>query len=432
MNERRTIRIRAWHLLLPLAVLLLVAGLLLYQVPSIRASLDWKMELASAYVRGLVDPVKPLPTPRDVVQAAVLPAATATPPATATVTATVGPTQPGPSATPEPPTATPTITPTPTPIPSRAQLTPPEYTKQTANNCGPASLALYLRMFGWKGQQEDIEAVIKPVSKDRNVNVEELVYYVRTQVGWLNIEYRVGGSLETLKRILAAGLPIMIEKSINLESTYAGDDGWSGHYLLLTGYDDDLKIFTSQDSYLGPNKLVTYDQIDSEWRSFNRVFIMLYRPEEEPILRSILGDDWDPDINRRHALEQAQKETEANPKSAYAFFNLGTNLVYFDRYGEAAAAYDQARKLGLPNRMLRYQFGPFIAYFNTNRVDDLLALTEYALRITDNSEEAMLWRGWAFYRKGDTPQAIDWFTKAITVHPGYSDAEYALNFVRSN
>ena len=27
---------------------------------------------------------------------------------------------------------------------------------------------------------------------------------------------------------------------------------------------------------------------------------------------------------------------------------------------------------GLPQRMLRYQFGPFFAYFHTGRIDDLL------------------------------------------------------------
>ena len=39
----------------------------------------------------------------------------------------------------------------------------------------------------------------------------------------------------------------------------------------------------------------------------------------------------------------------------FAWFNLGSDLVYFDRYEEAALAYDKARELGLPLRMFRYQ-----------------------------------------------------------------------------
>ncbi len=55
-------------------------------------------------------------------------------------------------------------------------------------------------------------------------------------------------------------------------------------------------------------------------------------------------------------------------------------MVYFEKYSLAAGAYDKARESGLPQRMLRYQFGPFFAYFNVNRLDDLLELTEYALK----------------------------------------------------
>jgi hypothetical protein len=46
------------------------------------------------------------------------------------------------------------------------------------NNCGPASLALYLRYYGWQGDQFTISELLKPRREDRNVNVEELVYYV--------------------------------------------------------------------------------------------------------------------------------------------------------------------------------------------------------------------------------------------------------------
>ena len=89
----------------------------------------------------------------------------------------------------------------------------------------------------------------------------------------------------------------------------------------------------------------------------------------------------------------------------------------------------KARELGLPQRMFRYQFGPFIANFQANRTDDLLALTDYALQRTEMSEETWLWHGWAFYRKGDTNGAVENWRKALSVHPGYEDALYALNFV---
>ncbi len=109
----------------------------------------------------------------------------------------------------------------------------------------------------------------------------------------------------------------------------------------------------------------------------------------------------------------AQAATEKDPSDAFAWFNVGSNLVYFERYDEANAAYDKARELGLPQRMFRYQFGPFIANFQANRTDDLLALTDYALQRTDMSEETWLWHGWALYRKGDTKGAIENWRKAL-------------------
>ena len=138
------------------------------------------------------------------------------------------------------------------------------------------------------------------------------------------------------------------------------------------------------------------------------------------------------DTNRQHALDTAQAEAKADPNNAFTWFNIGTNLVYFERYTEAAQAYDKARDIGLPQRMLRYQFGPFFAYFHSGRIDDLVALSEYALQRTPNSEEAHLWHGWAMYRQGKSGQAIDDFQTALKENPNYQDEQYALNFVQAN
>jgi tetratricopeptide (TPR) repeat protein len=108
---------------------------------------------------------------------------------------------------------------------------------------------------------------------------------------------------------------------------------------------------------------------------------------------------------------------------------VGSNLVYFERYDEANVAYDKARELGLPQRMFRYQFGPFLANFHSHRTDDLLVLTDYALQRTEMSEETWLWHGWAQYRNGDTAKAVESWRKALSIHPGYEDALYALSFV---
>jgi Tfp pilus assembly protein PilF len=82
--------------------------------------------------------------------------------------------------------------------------------------------------------------------------------------------------------------------------------------------------------------------------------------------------------------------------------------------------------------MLRYQFGPFLAYFNSLRTDDLLALAKFAATITPNSEEARLWLGWAHFRNGDREAAKSEFLKALEENNYYADAQYALNYLLSN
>src|SRR3972149_5944776 len=102
--------------------------------------------------------------------------------------------------------------PPPPPLPSAVALAAPEWDKQDWNNCGPATLALGLRFYGWTGDQFDISDLLKPDRGDKNVNVEELVYYVRTRAGWLSAEYRVGGDIDLLRRFIAARFPALIAK----------------------------------------------------------------------------------------------------------------------------------------------------------------------------------------------------------------------------
>jgi hypothetical protein len=403
------------NIALALASLLLLA-VLTYQIPFVKSALNWRAEKFGLYVKNVIHPPGPVPT--------ALP--TSTPPANP---ATHTPT-PKPDLT---PTSLASPTATLEPLPAQVSLTAPEWEKQTPNNCGPATLSMALHMYGWTGTQAEIADQIKPVLQDRNVNPEELAYYVRNNTGWLNIEYRVAGDIPLLKRLLAARYPVIVESVTSLDPNDAlgpNDDLWAAHYLLLTGYDDAAQTFTVQDSYHGANLTVPYAQLEDDWKAFNNLYIVFYLPQEQAELQSILGADWDADINRQHALELAQAETEADPADVYAWFNLGSNQVYFERYDEAALAYDKSRETGrLPMRMFRYQFGPFIAYFQSNRNEDLLALTDYARGVTEMSEETWLWYGWALYRKDDFKGAQAAWNKALQIRPGYVDAQYALNFL---
>lgn len=402
---------------------LLVLGGAATQIPAVHDRLAWRIETAKAYLRGVLDPVEPLPTALPLDPKLDLPTATLTPVPTATLMVL-------PVEETMPDTPTPAPSPTPTPLPGQVLLDAPDYIVQTMNNCGPANLAMYLGWFGWEGTQGDIAKIVKPFDVDRNVNPEELKYYVDNYAGWLRALFRVDGDIQLLKRLLASGFPVMVETSIHLDQSYwPQDDRWAAHYLTLYAYNDETGGFTAHDSYYGPSKFFTYEDLEASWRIFNHMYLIVYQPDREAELRTILGPYWDMAAGRESALARAEAETQSNPQDAYAWFNLGSNLVYFERYLEASLAYDKAREIGLPQRMLRYQFGPFFAYFHSGRNADLLVLVDYALDRTPNSEEALLWKGWGLYREGDNLGAIASFREALKHNPTYADARYALDFL---
>ena len=104
---------------------------LVYQLPPVRDHLEWRFDAAGGVLRGWLRPADRLPTPVGLTQQVV------------TLTAPWTP-------TPAPTSAVPaTATPTATPIPSQVRLPAPEWEKQDWNNCGPATLALGLRYWGW-------------------------------------------------------------------------------------------------------------------------------------------------------------------------------------------------------------------------------------------------------------------------------------------
>ena len=391
---------------------LLLLAVALYQIPYVKSVLSWRIEVWSTYFKNIVDPVGKMPTPV--------------------------PSTPFATFTPEPPTPTPRATTQPTatppPLPAQVSLPLPKYEVQGINNCGPATLAMTLRMYGWEGDQYDIARIVKPIDKDRNVNPDELRYYILNEAGWLRAEFRVAGDIDLLKRLLAANYPVIVEEASTLDPQDANgpnDDLWDAHYLLITGYDDTTEVLTAQDPLRGPDKKIPYDQFMADWKPFNYVYMVIYFPQNEEEVKSILGDNWDPDQSRKNAMDIAQAAVTSDPNDKFAWFNLGSNLVYFDRYQEAAQAYDKAYTIGLPQRMTRYQFGPFFAYYNNDQIDYLLELTKNTYTPINGyyAEEALLWHGYGLYRKGDYAGALKDWNKALDVHPGYLDAESAIGLI---
>lgn len=348
-----------------------------------------------------------------------------------------------------PPTATPTLAPT-VSAPTQAAVDPASdttakfdrpastrmygftYVLQGWNDCGPANITMALSHFGWRQDQDFAANILKPNPEDKNVSPSEMVNFVRTQTQ-ISAVTRIGGDMELIKDFVAANIPVIIETGYSLE----GED-WLGHYQTVVGYDDTQNVFYVYDTWLGTGTgdaglPIKYSDFDSRWQTFNRTFIALYTKDRENVVTQILGDRADVTKSDQIALQIATDEARANPQNAYAWFNMGTAYDKLGEYDKSAAAYDQAIHLNtLPFRMLWYQFGPFDAYFNTQRYDDVMALVANNINTAGNYvEETFYWQGKVYAAEGQKANAMASFQKALAQNPNYQAARDALTALNS-
>jgi hypothetical protein len=358
---------------------------------------------------------------------------TALPTATASVGDSSGSNEPTlPAAT---PTTTPTATVTPKPLPRQARLEGLEIIPQGFNNCGPANLAINLNFWGNPTTQDDAAAYLKPNREDRNTSPWQLSDYVN-QFTDLRSTAHSGGDLQLLKRLIAAGFPVVIEKGYELPR-----EGWLGHYLTIFGYDDDKEEMVSMDTNLGPwdgsGRYDSYADIEHYWQQFNYTFFVVYPTAREQEVFAILGEGLlDQETMWRAAAEKAQAEIEVDAQNAFAWFNLGTSLTRLgemtgqtDFYENGAAAFDEARSVGLPPRMLWYQFRPYMAYMKLGRYQDMLDLAESTLSTQGgrNVEETYLYQGHALLFTGDVEGAVAAYEQALKLNENFYPAQWALD-----
>jgi len=427
---------RSWGCALSVALLACALGFGVYYLPPVYERLAWRVKNLQARVQYALDPPQEVVfLPQEQVETLVQPtlqaiqaSLTLPPPPSATPSPTP---PPGPTDT---PTHTSTVTPTPTALPETVVLSGVKHEYQKFNNCGPANLSMALTFWGWQGDQLDTRAYLRPNYEvdDKNVDPAEMVVFVNSQTPFQALA-RIGGDLDTLKRLIAGGFPVLVEKGHD-----PPDDDWMGHYVLLNGYDDARARFISQDSLILPDLPVPYQVLEQvEWRDFNYAFLVVYPPERQAEVLALLGPFADPAYGYRAAAERALQESAAlsGREQYFAWYNRGASLVYLEDYAGAAQAFDAAFGLyaALPQdvrpwRALWYRSEPYAAYYHTARYQDVVNLANTALSTLNEPvlEEAYYWRGLAKEALGDLEGAIQDLQKAAALNPNYAPAAEQL------
>jgi len=431
------------------AVIIFVIGL--YYVPPIHSRLAWRLDSLRTNIKYMINPPDQAvfqPSQQTQINLVVTQmmqtlVATLTPQASSsTIASTIDATS-----TPQAgPTARPAITST--PLPATVMLSGVKYETQHGrlNYCGPTNFSMALTYWGWNGNRDVIGKAVMPINqKDKNVMPYELQDYITDNVSGITSVIRYGGDIDLLKRMVAAGFPVVTEKGI-YEVDMNGKNSWMGHYAFVTGYDETQQELIYQDSYEtdptnpGPNRHIKYSTFIEGWRAFNYVFVVVYPVDKQNQVMSLLGPLADETSAARHALAVAQSEAQSlsDIDQYFAWFNIGTSDVTLLSYVDAANAYDYAFNLYAnlnvedsvrPYRMMWYQTGPYKAYFYSNRFSDVINLASTTLNDTiaePDLEESLYWRGQAYYMAGKTDLAEKDYRGALKVHPKWIPATEAL------
>lgn len=422
---------KLWQKLILGVLAVLVLGGLLMLIPPIQERVMWRVDQLRLRVFYILNPPeeKVFQPGEDAEVAAIVKAtltqivlqATPTPAPEATATATLQP---------DAPTAAPTATLAPPPEAALVENVPYVDQHYGFNNCAPANLTMALKFWGWPGSREDVSDYVKPFPKDKNVMPYELADYVNNMTG-LRALTRMGGTLDTLKRLVAGGFPTVVERGVFLRDL-SGKRSWMGHYQYVYGYDDAKSEFRVMDSFedYGNDFTVTYEEMITGWRSFTYTFIVVYPPERESEVLALLGPLADETtafyMAAQHAVEEAVELVGQD--QFFAMYNRGSALVKLQDYNGAAEAYDEAFRLYAaltgdkrPWRIVWYQTGPYFAYFYTGRMQDVIKLADQTIKSASEPyiEESFYWRARAKAQTGDRKGAIDDLNQSLEYHPNF-------------
>lgn len=308
-------------------------------------------------------------------------------------------------------------------VPNSVMLDGMQRVWQQFNRCAAAALTMQISY--WRGETNYYDTIrnLNPRDADSSTRLDEMIRYAEA-FGLHGIE-RMGGTLDLLKVLIANGFPVLVETVYYEE----GEDymrSWLSHNRVVMGYDDDKGEFYVFDSLLGfgadnTGRAVKYADLEERWRQLNRSYMVLYEPEQEAQVRDLMGIHWGEESHKAWLYEQVLMDME-NKGDAFDHFNLGTTLTLLERYEEAVVSFDKAREIGLPFRMMWYQFEIFDAYLAVGRIQDVQTLAWRVINTTVGVEEMYYYLALSYIASDDIPRAIMQLEQAIWYNQFYTTA----------
>ena len=212
---------------------------------------------------------------------------------------------------------------------------------QSLNNCGPASVTMILSSMGIRVSQETARIPLRGTNVLRGMGPQGVDPWVSAQFG-LHAFARNNGTDALMKSLISNGFAPMVTQWL-----YDPPSRIS-HWRVVRGYDDDAGVYYVADPMRGAAVPLSYQWFNDNWRPFQYRYLVLYRPEDLPLLRTILGQEWNDVPSRLSYLARARGEATAIGSSE-AWLSYGEAAFQAGQLEESVKAFERGLQLGSTN-----------------------------------------------------------------------------------
>lgn len=176
--------------------------------------------------------------------------------------------------------------------------------KQMTNYCGPACVAAVLQSYGMKTGQEDVGRAVYDAGSGAT-NGADMLLYARDN-GFA--AYSWNSTIDDVKLKIAADIPVIVLQQNSMKDT-------SGHYRVLTGFDDTRGEFSVMDPYYDDITSLTYEQCEALWKRMGHWALLIVPKDKDRFQREL--NDTNPVVHMDLAYAQyKRKDYESALKEA--------------------------------------------------------------------------------------------------------------------
>lgn len=286
------------------------------------------------------------------------------------------------------------------------------YVAQTFNNCAPAALSMGLAYYGIYIDQQTIANTLRPNNNISGKNDEKSTppeqITAEAEKHGLVAYYRPNGSIDLLKRMNAAGFPVIVRTRLNTKEDYA-------HYRVVKGYNDIDRVIIQEDGYEGEHVVYSYTEFEQLWKPFHNEYVVFATPEKKVKLESVLGAG----LNEFASWKEAAGKADTALALSVALYHVGD-------YAGSVAAFEEAEPT-LTKHALWYHIEPIKSLYEVGRYEKVFSLADQIFEDRNLAyTELYVVLGQIYLKQGNIASAKTAFETALQYNKYFKPAQEAL------